>query len=83
MNKDDKECSLLNKYSDLPNDLSEALSKHQDEDKAFYYGAFNKQDYFTLQGMQKFRIGCTILNTPIWLVALLVKGWAYFLMYGT
>ena len=84
MGKRDLEQALMGKVPNISGELGESLGKHNDPDKARYYGQFHKTAFVSLKYMQTFRLVTALaLNTPLWLVAILVQGVDYFIMYAT
>jgi hypothetical protein len=84
MGKRDLEQALMGKVIDISGELGESLSKHSDPEKARYYGQFHKTAFVSLESIQTFRLVVAIvLNTPLWLVAIILEGMDYFTMYAT
>jgi hypothetical protein len=80
----DIEQALVGKSPEIPGELGKALSKHNDPEKARYFGQFHKTSYVSLESLQTFRmVVAIIINTPIWLVAIMIQGMDYFVMYAT
>lgn len=80
----DLEQALMSKTSKVSGAFGEALGRHNDPEKARYFGQFHMTSYVSLQSLQTFRIVVAlVINTPIWLVAIMVKGMDYFVMYAT
>jgi hypothetical protein len=80
----DLEKSLIGKTHENQGELSQAISKHTDPNKATHFGQFHKTFYFSFESMQKLRLWSALFfNAPVFVTPVLLNGIDYFIMYAT